>query len=99
MVLGSNCIVIFLFSERDQLKKQVQEVKTVSGIPYYNILLVGEVGSGKSSYFNAINSVMNDCVIKDTAKAGFKSESTTKKVNKTVLYDMEIARCHNNKNN
>ena len=50
-----------------------------SGISHINILLIGEVGAGKSSFFNSVNSVFRGYVT-SLANAGSMGKSVTTQV-------------------
>ena len=47
----------------------------------FNIILTGQVKSGKSSFCNSINSIFSDFVRPTKAAAGEKGRSFTKEVN------------------
>ncbi|XP_048851301.1 interferon-induced protein 44-like [Brienomyrus brachyistius] len=62
-------------STKDSLKKFVQEYKPIiDSVPQARILLVGDVGAGKSSFFNSISSVFCDHI---TAQANAGDNPTT----------------------
>jgi len=62
----------------DDLKKEICTHKLLksAGIKYFNILLVGQISSGKSSFFNTVESVFEGFVT-TRANAGMVEESLT----------------------
>ncbi|XP_072563003.1 interferon-induced protein 44-like [Paramormyrops kingsleyae] len=77
------------FSTRYSLKESVQEYKpTIKSVPQARILLVGDVGGGKSSFFNSISSVFCG-KITSQANAGPNDTSLTLKYR---TYKVEVGR-------
>uniref|UniRef100_A0A3B3VNJ0 Interferon-induced protein 44-like n=1 Tax=Poecilia latipinna TaxID=48699 RepID=A0A3B3VNJ0_9TELE len=68
---------MFLCRKRAELMESIRTYKpTVSSVPQARVLLIGQVGAGKSSFFNAINSVFRGHVTSQ-AIAGSSSTSLT----------------------
>ncbi|XP_031575094.1 interferon-induced protein 44-like, partial [Actinia tenebrosa] len=53
---------------------------TTSGVvlPYYNIFILGQIGSGKSTFFNGINAILTNRMLTTKAEAGEMAFSLTK---------------------
>jgi len=62
----------------EELKKEIvtHELTEGAGIEYINVLLVGQIGAGKSSFFNSVESVFEGYVT-DRANAGTVEKSLT----------------------
>ncbi|KAK3754497.1 hypothetical protein QZH41_019891 [Actinostola sp. cb2023] len=70
-------------SVRDELKEHVASLAPVTSdeitVPTFNILLTGQIGAGKSSFFNSLNSLFRNRIIAGKADTGLKTaESWTK---------------------
>ena len=70
-----------LFQTYDELKKEIQTHVVVkeAGIKNINVLLVGEISSGKSSFFNTVESIFAGYVT-TRADTGTDENSLTKTV-------------------
>ena len=65
----------------DNLKDEIVTYKILkeTGVKHINVLLVGEVGAGKSSFFNSVESVFEGHVT-SRANAGMVEKSLTTQV-------------------
>ncbi len=70
-------------SEKEVLKKDLGELKlSDSKVKYIRILLAGDVGAGKSSFINSVNSVFQGRITTEAlVNSGF-GKSFTKTVSK-----------------
>ena len=73
--------LIFSSQTFEKLKEEIQthEIIEEAGIEQINVLLVGDVAAGKSSFFNSVESVFAGFVT-STAEAGPDAEIVTKQV-------------------
>lgn len=78
--------ICFLIQLEELLKREIEEYWPLremnvpeNEIPYVNVLLLGPVGSGKSSFFNTLNSIFRNRV-SIQARAGSSENSLTKSV-------------------
>jgi len=73
----------------DEIKDNIVSYKLLkqSGISHINVLLVGEVGAGKSSFFNTVNSVFRGYVT-SLANAGSLGRSITTQVDVCFLLNI-----------
>ena len=73
--------LIFSSQTFEKLKEEIQthEIIEEAGIEQINVLLVGYVAAGKSSFFNSVESVYEGYVT-NTAEAGADEGSLTKQV-------------------
>jgi dephospho-CoA kinase len=53
-------------------------------VPFFNIALTGQIGAGKSSFFNSVNSIFNERVIGSKANVGSAARSLTSKVKRNT---------------
>ena len=62
-----------------ELMKKVEKYCPVEGLEdqFVNILLLGQVGSGKSSFFNTVNSVFRGRVTSKARSGGAETSLTT----------------------
>ena len=73
--------LIFSSQTFEKLKEEIQthEIIEEAGIEQINVLLVGDVAAGKSSFFNSVESVFAGFVT-STAEAGPDAGIVTKQV-------------------
>jgi predicted GTPase len=76
----------------DKMRKELEEMEPLAGlnIKQYNILLIGMIGAGKSSFFNTLSSVFSKKVIPH-APARDSATSVTNEVSFTLL--ISILKC------
>ncbi|MEQ2305637.1 hypothetical protein AMECASPLE_039852 [Ameca splendens] len=72
--------LMFSYRKRNELMESIKTYKpTVSSVSQARVLLIGQVGAGKSSFFNSINSVFRGHVTSQ-AISGSSSTSLTTQV-------------------
>lgn len=74
------------------MKEKIEQYKPLQelNVPHARLLLVGQVGAGKSSFFNTINSIFKG-YITSQACSGNAEHSVTTVVSSTIIQKICIA--------
>jgi predicted GTPase len=71
-------------SVRRELKEHVTDlapaIPVEMKVPFFNILLTGQIKSGKSSFYNSLNNIFSQRIVAGKADVGEEAESLTKEV-------------------
>ncbi len=71
----------FFNSKKEVVEKNLRELKlSDSKVKYIRILLAGEVGAGKSSFINSVNSAFQGIITTEALAASVSGTSFTKTV-------------------
>ncbi|XP_031575091.1 interferon-induced protein 44-like [Actinia tenebrosa] len=63
---------------RDHISSLAPQTRGQLDVPFFNIALTGQIGGGKSSFFNSVNSIYHERIISGKSEVGITATSLTK---------------------